>query len=124
MSAKVGNSLPNNPDVSYTGLLRKEIPLAAGTLALQTNWRYKDDHTFDLANARNLSEGSYWNLAARGSYAFGKNEAFEISVWGDNLTGAKYCRGKTSLEGLSEALLCLPNLSEPTYGVSVQYRYE
>ena len=97
--------------------------MANGVLAMQTNWRFKDDHTFDLANAANLSQEGYWNLAARVSFRFGQEEEFEVSAWGDNLTGEEYCLGKTSLEGLVESLLCIPNLSEPTYGISAQYNF-
>ena len=122
-TATVGNPLINNPDFSHTGLLRKEIQMANGVLSLQTNWRYKGDHTYDLANSPALSQTGYWNLAARASYSFGQNDDYSVSVWGDNLTGEEYCRGKTSLEGLTEALLCIQNFSEPTFGVTAQYNF-
>jgi iron complex outermembrane receptor protein len=123
VTATVGNPLINNPDFSHTGLLRKEIPMANGVLALQTNWRYKGAHTFDLANSPALSQEGYWNLAARASYTFGQNEDYVISVWGDNLTGEEVCRGKTSLEGLTEAILCLAAFSEPTFGITAHYNF-
>jgi hypothetical protein len=123
VTATAGNSLINNPDFSHTGLLRKEIQMANGVLSLQTNWRYKGDHTFDLANSPALSQKGYWNLAVRATYSFGANGDYSVSAWGDNLTGEEYCRGKTSLEGLTESLLCLPNYSEPTFGVTAQYNF-
>ena len=119
-----GNDLTNAPDLTFNGLVRKEIQVGAGTLALQANWNYKDDVTYDLANAPYLSQESWWNLNARGSYAFGPDEQFEIAVWGKNLTGEEYCTGLVSLQGLSESLLCYGNYSDPTYGVTAGIRFD
>ncbi|MDE0283986.1 MAG: hypothetical protein OXN26_05480, partial [Gammaproteobacteria bacterium] len=71
-----------------------------------------------------LSQESWWNLDARGAYAFGPNEQFEIAVWGKNLTGEKYCAGLVSLQGLAESLLCTGNYSDPTYGVTAGIRFD
>ncbi|MEZ5500229.1 MAG: TonB-dependent receptor [Steroidobacteraceae bacterium] len=118
-----GNKLPNVPDVTFTGMVRREIPMASGTLALQANIRYQGDVTYDLANARNLSQDAYWTASARGSYRFGERQQFEVGVWGENLTGEKYCNGMTSLAGLSESNLCVAALSEPTYGINATIRF-
>ena len=119
-----GNELPNTPDVTFTGLVRREIPLESGILALQANTRYRGDVTYDLANAANLSQDGFWNLNARASYTFGEREQYDVSLWGENLTGEEYCIGMTSLEGLSESLLCIPSLSEPTFGVTGTLRFD
>ncbi len=119
-----GNVIPNNPDFTFTGLIRKDITVGSGNLALQSNVRYRDDVTYDLANAANLSQEGYWNVNARATYTFGANEQFEVNVWGENLTGEEYCNGFTSLAGLSESNLCLPNLSEPTFGVGAAIRFD
>ncbi len=119
-----GNDLPNTPDLTFTGLVRKEIQLQEGLLGLQTNFRYRDDVTYDLANAPNLSQEGFWSVNARASYAFGAEEQYDVAVWGENLTGEEYCIGMTSLAGLSESNLCIPSLSEPTFGVSGTVRFE
>lgn len=119
-----GNVIPNTPDVTFTGLIRREFQLEGGLLALQTNFRYRDDVTYDLANAKNLSQEGFWNLNARASYAFGENNRYEVSVWGENLTEEEYCNGMTSLAGLSESNLCLPALSESTFGVTATIQFE
>ena len=63
---KKGNELTNTPDLTFNGLLRKEIPMSGGTLALQTSWRYKDEVYYGLANVPNLSQPEgIWNLDAR-----------------------------------------------------------
>ncbi|NKB35725.1 MAG: TonB-dependent receptor [Gammaproteobacteria bacterium] len=118
-----GNSLPNTPDVSFTGAVRKEFQLANGTAAIQTDWRYQDFVTFSVGNERVLSQSGYWLLNARGSYAFGSSEEYEVSVWGKNLTGEEFCNSKTDLAGLTEAIICVPGLSEPTFGVTASYNF-
>lgn len=124
IGVRKGNDLPNAPDFTFNGLVRKEIQVGNGTLSLQTNWNYKDNVTYSLANEPYLSQESWWNLDARGAYAFGPNEQFEIAVWGKNLTGEKYCAGLVSLQGLAESLLCTGNYSDPTYGVTASYHFD
>ena len=119
-----GNVIPNTPDVTFTGLIRKEFQLSEGLLALQTNFRYRDDVTYDLANAANLSQDGFWSLNARASFTFGENDRYEVAVWGENLTEEKYCNGMTSLAGLSESNLCLPNLSEATFGLTALVQFD
>lgn len=119
-----GNDLPNTPQLTFNGLVRKEIEMQTGLLALQTDFRYRDDVTYDLANARNLSQEGFWNLNARVSYAFGSNEQYDISLWGENLTEEEYCTTQTSLAGLSESNLCLPSLSEATFGLSGTVQFD
>ena len=120
-----GNDLPNAPDLTFNGLIRKEFQVGDGMLALQANWRYKDDVTYDLANAAHLSQDGWWNLDARGSYAFGPGQQFEIAVWGKNLTGEEYCSGMVSLKNAAgESFLCYGNYSDPTYGVTASYSFD
>jgi iron complex outermembrane recepter protein len=118
-----GNALPSAPDLTFTGMVRKEFQIGGGTAALQTNWRYQDFLTYDLAGARNLSQPSYWLLNARGSYAFGSESQYEISAWAKNLTGEEYCTSRTSLEGLTDSTLCIGNIGEPIYGISASYSF-
>ena len=123
-SVSSGNDIPNTPDVTFTGLVRKEIELDTGVLALQTNFRFRDDVTYDLGNAANLSQEGFWIVNARGAYTFGDNGQYEVNVWGENLTGEEYCISMTSLAGLSESNLCLPNLSDPIFGVGLKVHFE
>ena len=122
---KKGNKLTNTPDLTFNGLLRKEFNMAGGTLALQTSWRYKDEVYYGLTNVPNLSQPEgIWNLDARASFRFGTGERYEVAAWGKNLNGEEYCRGMTSLQGLVDSNLCLPSLSEPTYGITAAVRFE
>jgi iron complex outermembrane receptor protein len=124
IGAAKGNDLPMSPELTFTGLARKEFQIGPGILALQANWRYQDDVTFSLGNARNLSQDGYWNLNARGSYIFGPQQQYEIAIWGENLTDSEYCTTVTSLAGLSESNLCAPNDGQVMYGISALVRFE
>lgn len=119
-----GNKLPNSPAVTFDGVISKDFALGPGTLRLQVDGRYKDDVTYDLGNARNLSQAGYWMLGARSSYRFGEHGRYEVGVWGENLTGSKYCEAMYSLEGLVNSLGCQANLSKPTYGASVVLHFD
>jgi iron complex outermembrane recepter protein len=119
-----GNALPSAPDLTFTGMVRKEFQIGDGTAALQTNWRYQDFVTYDLANNRNLSQPSYWVLNARGSYTFGSKGQYDVSVWGKNLTGENYCTARTDLNGLVDSTLCIGNIGEPIYGISAAYSFD
>ncbi len=120
-----GNDLTNTPDLTFNGLVRKEIVTSAGTFALQASWNYKDEVYYGLANIPNLSQpDGIWHLNARASFRFGPGERYEVAAWGKNLNGEEYCRGMTSLQGLVDSNLCLPNLSEPTYGITAAVRFE
>lgn len=120
-----GNTLPNTPDLSFNALVRKELNVGDGTLALQANWSYKDVETYDLLNAPNLSlQDSVTRLNARVAYRFGAGERYEISAWGENLTEEEDYHGATSLAGLAESNLYLPSLSEATYGVKLAVLFD
>ena len=120
-----GNNLPNTADLTFNGLARKEFAVSGGMFSIQANWWYKDEVTYDLANAPNLSQPEgVWNLDARAAFRFGPGARYEVAAWGKNLNGAEYCRGATSLQGLVESNICLGNLSEPTYGVTAAIRFE
>jgi iron complex outermembrane recepter protein len=119
-----GNKLPNSPNLTFNGLVSKEIPLANGTLVLQSNWSYKDEETYDLLNAPNLTRKSIWNLNARISYRFGVDERYEINAWGQNLTEENYPLVIGNLVGVTESINDIPNLSEATYGVGVAIRFD
>ena len=84
-----GNAIPNTPDITlWFG--------SQGHCALQRHpgsaveYRYRDDVTYDLGNAANLSQEGFWNVDARVIYTFGSNEQYEINAWGENLTGEEY----------------------------------
>lgn len=92
---RAGNSLPNSPDVTLKGLIRKDWPLGGGLLTLQTSFSYKDDVQYDISENPVLHEGKYWLVNARSSYRFGADGKYEIALSGDNLGGTKYCKQRT-----------------------------
>jgi iron complex outermembrane receptor protein len=119
-----GNVLPNSPDLTFNGLVRKEFQLGPGTFALQTDFRFQDDVSFGLENAPTLNQDGYGILNARGIYSSGPDGRYQITVWGENLTDTEYCGFLAELRGLSENVRCAPNIGKPTYGVTVGMRFE
>ena len=122
-SITVGNELPYNPTVSIAGLVRKEWQMAGGTVSLQTDLQYLDDQTYDIENKPELAEDSFFEIGARGTYTFGPDERYSVSVWGKNLTGTDYCTAKLDLRGLGETIFCTPYIGDPTYGVSARVNW-
>ena len=62
-------------------------------------------------------------INARASLTFGANGKYEISLFGDNLTGEKYCVEIQDLRGVSGSFYCVPNEGEARWGLqgSVQF---
>jgi iron complex outermembrane receptor protein len=116
-----GHKLPSSPDLTFNGRVRREFHVGPGKLALQTNFRYQDDITYDLANARNRSQESYWILNARATYTFGRNDRYQIAFWGENLTDTEFCTGAGSID---DAIGCLPSDGFVGYGVTASIRFE
>jgi iron complex outermembrane receptor protein len=118
-----GNELPSTPHATLTGLLRKDIRVGSGELALQAIYRYQSWVTFDLGNSPALSEGGYGILNSRASYTFGPSGEYDISLWGDNLTDAKYCTSMSSLSGFADSNTCLLGDGYASYGISGAVRF-
>jgi hypothetical protein len=60
---------------------------------------------------------SRFDIDARATYAFGENERHEVSLFGRNLTGEKYCVEIQDLRGVSGSFYCVPNEGEAQYGL-------
>ena len=120
----VGNDLPYNPNVSFVGLLRKDTPIGNGMLSLQTDMQYTDSQTFDIENKPENGEKSTFEIAVSGTYTFGPEDKYNISVFGRNLTSEKYCLGISDLRGgLSDTLPCTMNQATPVYGASARVNW-
>ncbi len=120
-----GNELSNAPDLTFTGSVRKEWQVGPGRLALQTNARHQSDVFYSVTNRPQLSEESIWLVGARGSYRFGPEQQYDLTVWGENLTDEEYCLNTIDLTGqTAEAYNCMPSDGVPTYGITATVRFE
>lgn len=85
-----GNELVLAPNVSFNGLVRYEWPMSSGVLAAQLDFSHQGDHFFDIVNQDIASQDAYTVWNGRVSYLFGRDENFEVSLWGRNLTDEEY----------------------------------
>jgi iron complex outermembrane receptor protein len=77
------------PELSLSGLVRYSWDALGGTIAIQSDYSWKDDHKFNLAVTPVIEEDSYGLLNALVSYTSG-NEAWYVSIFAKNLTDEDY----------------------------------
>jgi len=59
-------------------------------------------------------------MNARIGFAFGGNRQYEVALFGNNLTGEKYCVEIQDLRGVSSSFYCVPNEGEVRYGIQAR----
>ena len=79
------------PDVTVNGLARYEWPAFNGSLALQTDFTWRDDHNFNLSYTPVIEEKDYGLINARLSYTSGSG-SWSAAVFGKNLGDTRYRR--------------------------------
>ena len=122
-SVKNGSPLNHTPDISFNGLVIKEIPVNNGVLALQTDFQYSDEFNHSLdSNPQTVTEETFF-INARASYRFGNEQQFELSVWGENLSSEKTCYDISNNTTLTVANTCMQNPGMAFYGGSFQYDF-
>jgi len=91
-AAEVGKEVTNTPDVTANLLATFSIPIGNSSLDLSANYRYQSSmyYTFVQDNARDESS-AYSFLNARAAYAFGRNQEYNVAIWGNNLTDEFAC---------------------------------
>ena len=80
---------PLAPDVTINGLVRYTWSAFGGEVALQGDFRWVDDHKFNLAVSELASEGDYVVLNARLDYTT-SDERWNAAVFVNNLTDEEY----------------------------------
>lgn len=122
-----GNALPNSPEMTLNGLIRKEWTLNNGTASLQTSVSFKDEVNYDISENPVLEEDSYWLVNVRAGYRFGPEEAYEVALWGENLSSTGYCKMRSDLVANSNfggVGRCVGNEGQAIYGVSASIRFD
>lgn len=71
------------------GLVRYEIPVASGELALQGDWVWNDDRFFTVENQPGNRQDAYGLVNARVAYRF-RDDQMEVAVFGKNLLDEDY----------------------------------
>ena len=134
-----GAELGNTPDLSFNLIASQEFDLANGSyLTVTANASHTGDQVKVTATSGNsdvvdqLSVDAYTMLGANVSYRFGKEQQYNLSVFGRNLTDEKFCGAVLLNDGnavlgdtinpataIHMGALCrVTNASTRTYGVS------
>ncbi|MEN8261649.1 MAG: TonB-dependent receptor, partial [Pseudomonadota bacterium] len=114
-----GNKLVGAPDVALNGMVRKEIRIGSGGLALQTSFHYQDDVFFETSNDPLLAQDAYWLWGGRVSYR-PSDQPWELALRAENLLNEKYLTG---VVGLGVVGYNLQSWGEPrTWGIEFIWR--
>lgn len=123
-NAQKGAKINGAPELSYSGLIAKEIELDSGVLTLQTNFSWTDEYQEGLKEEVFTRLESVLFVDARVAYQFGDEEQYEVALWGKNLTEEKTCLGGTEDNAtLSNGVNCRPNPGMAFYGISLSAEF-
>ncbi|MCZ4339975.1 TonB-dependent receptor [Sphingomonadaceae bacterium G21617-S1] len=90
--------MPQAPKLSVGGLVRYEVPLGDGSLALQTDWKYDGAQYFSTFNAPVDRQAGRIVGNARATYAFA-DRRWEVAAFVTNLTDKEYKLYNLDLSG-------------------------
>jgi iron complex outermembrane receptor protein len=121
LEAVPGSPLIAVPELTFNALVARTWSLGGGRLTAQVESSYVDERSFSLRRDASLVEPEYWLVNASARYRFGKEERFEVTLWGRNLGGSTYCvrRGLLGGLGFGDAINCQPNEGIRFFGVSL-----
>jgi iron complex outermembrane receptor protein len=120
-TVQAGSVLTNAPELTFNGLVQKEIPIGANSLHLQIDVAYRDEFNASLDEAPFSWVDSVTFVNARAAYVFGNEQQFEFAVWADNLTEEVSCSAIDTLATLSYVMECSKPIPEMVfYGVTFQ----
>jgi iron complex outermembrane receptor protein len=121
VDAVPGSPLIGVPELTFNALVARTWSLGGGRLTAQVESSYVDERSFSLNRNIALIEPEYWLVDASARYRFGKDERFEVTLWGRNLGGSTYCvrRGLVGGLGFGDAINCQPNEGIRFFGLSL-----
>lgn len=113
-----GHELPLSPKFTGNFAISRSFSVGDNQLTLRSDARYQSTSKVKYSPQVPIDEyTSRFELNARASYAFGRSQQYELSIFGDNLTSEKYCLEIQDLRGVSGSFYCVPNDGEVRYGV-------
>lgn len=117
-----GNTLPNAPEFSLTGIADYTIPLGDGdAIDLLASASYRSKVFFDPGNDPLIAQDAYWVVDARAAYTIDDGR-WQLAVFGRNLTDEEYTNMAFNLQS-SFGLLQLIVAPPLTVGVEASFRY-
>jgi iron complex outermembrane recepter protein len=91
---------------------------ASNELSLRTDFHYQSSSKVKFSPQVPIDEyESRFEINARAGYIFGAQSQYEVALFGNNLTGEKYCVEIQDLRGVSGSFYCVPNEGEVRYGL-------
>ena len=116
-----GHELPLSPKVTANAAIEKALQLGSNKLTLHADVRYQSTSKVKFSPQVPIDEyTSRTELNARAAYAFGATGQYELALFGNNLTGEKYCLEIQDLRGVSGSFYCVPNDGEVRYGLQMR----
>jgi iron complex outermembrane recepter protein len=117
-----GDELANSPHANFNGMLRYEWPVADSfNVIAMTDFSYTGDSFKEGRNAPIFKQDAYWLYNARLALA-SPDAAWEVALWGKNLSDEEYLTSVFDLEQYGTAYFryAMPR----TYGIEFSYSWE
>jgi len=108
-----GHELPLAPEFSANFSIIKDFMVDTNPLTLQLDGHYQSAAKAKYKPSSPIDEyESRFEMNARGSYSFGDDHQYQLSLVLENFTEEKYCVEKQDLHALVGAYYCVPNYGE------------
>lgn len=118
-AAEVGHELPFAADKSANILLTKDFEIGDTYLTAQVDYQYRSAPKAYAKDRLLVDELEATNeLNARLTWNFGDDDQYEMTLYGNNLTGDKRCTYKWELTALAGAAYCVATEGETMYGIT------
>ena len=117
-----GADLPFTAEFSGTLAATLVFPLGDGGVYWRTDYSYMDDHVTNVASAAQLRDADYDNRNLVNSKLGWRNDSWNVSMWGKNLTDDKYAMQTAApfmVSGMDAYFLAPPR----TFGATVRYTF-
>jgi iron complex outermembrane receptor protein len=119
-----GHELPLSPEFTANGAVERDFATTSGALTLRADFRYQSSSKVKFSPQVPIDEyESRFEINARAAYAFGAEGKYELALFGENLTGEKYCVEIQDLRGVSGSFYCVPNEGEARYGLQARVNF-
>jgi len=117
-----GAELPFTADYSGNLAATLVFPLGDGGIYWRTDYSYMDDHSTNVAKAADLRDSDYDDRNLVNTKLGWRNDNWNVSVWGKNLTDDEYATQTASpflVTGMDAYFLAPPR----TYGATLRYDF-
>ena len=113
-----GHELPLSPDFSGNLAVEHTFELGSSRLNIRGDYRYQSSSKVKFSPQVPIDEYTARSVInARAGLMFGADNRYELALYGDNLTGEKYCLEIQDLRGVSGSFYCVPNEGDARWGL-------